>query len=114
MDRELPYEKVQTHYEKAHTYYEDLPVHDTTHAYEKIPTEHNEKAHDQTYERAQTYEKVQMYEKAPMFDLEKVQAHVRPQLYEGVQTYEVAQTYETLPKTAHELQLQHLVYGTDV
>ena len=115
------YEKVLTDHDKtAHQTYEKVQT------YEKAPVFDLEKAqvhimrpqlHEgvhsaQIYEKAQTYEKFQTYEKAPMFDLEKAQA--QSQLYEGIQTYEVAQTYETLPKTAHELQLQHLVHGTDV
>ena len=106
------YEKVQTYekapvfdLEKAQVHIMRPQLHEGVHS-----TQIYEKA--QTYEKVQTYEKFQTYEKAPMFDLEKAQA--QSQLYEGIQTYEVAQTYETLPKTAHKLQLQHLVYGTDV
>ena len=80
-----------------------------------------EKAHDQrpqayetaqAHEKAQAYETVQMYEKVQTY--EKVQVYERPQTYERIQTYEKVQTYETLPQTAHDLQLQHLVYGAPI
>ena len=98
-------EEVQK-YEKAHDQrpqaYETAQAHEKAQAYETV----------QAHEKAQAYETVQMYEKVQTY--EKVQVYERPQTYERIQTYEKVQTYETLPQTAHDLQLQHLVYGAPI